>query len=109
MSTLIIISRNDGDLITLKGWFGGAFGGQQNALYWLCKYCHHHHMTGGLYEVEPLMSTIAKHLEQQKKGQGYDKGGKIEPRTPRNHTSILARMQQSKKLNVPRSVANAVA
>lgn len=48
-------------------------------------------------------------LEQQKAGHGYNKDGKIELKKLQNHTSILAHMQQSQKLNVPQDVANVFA
>jgi transcriptional regulator CtsR len=66
-------------------------------------------MAGGLYKVELSTSAIARHLEQQKAGHGYNKDGKIELSKHQNHASILAHIQQAHKLNIPQDAANVIA
>ena len=81
---------------------------QQEKKFWLYKDCHRHKKTGGEFNVHQSTSSAAAHLQQNVRGHGISKEGKINFNLPSGQSSILAAMQ-SDGVEVSQEVANALA
>jgi hypothetical protein len=79
-------------------------------IFFVCHYCHKHKVIdaggGGIYETTRSTSTSQRHLEEQKRGHGYQPPGKAAVMAKE---SFLRRVLKDGKVNIMQTVANGFA
>lgn len=80
-------------------------------LFFICRYCHQHKIIetggGGKYDVTDSTSTAARHLEQARRGHGYQRdGSRRKPRPGAGQTTLRSMIGDG--VGVSQEVANAM-
>lgn len=73
--------------------------------YAICKYCHIHKLSGGIFKITDATSSATKHLASNIRGHRIGKHGPIN-RTPKGGQRTLLQSIQMSGIEVPQAAAN---
>jgi hypothetical protein len=85
---------------------------QPDYIFFVCRYCHAHKIVdcggGGLYKTTTSMSTLARHLEQDKRGHQHTAPGKV-PKVASNSNGSLRAIIKHGRVEITQGLANELA